>query len=290
MTNFRKSLLLVSFYLLVILVFGQLDSADRPIINFASYFYISAILIIPIMIFIPALYKMPVYVPSIFFGAVYFALFRTINRLNTSTEDVAIVLLEFILVEVGVWLSYQLAAAIGQSESMMDALAQGAFPHDVIKLEESSAIVKTEITRSRRYHHPLSLIVIRMSSQDDQASRDVLKALQRDMITRLSAARVGQILNESIRETDILMQDRSGRFLILCPETPLEKAQLLAGRVDTVLTRKTNFQITCGVSTFPDEALNFEDLLHMARTRSQAVQGSAPLTKEARPYESESVS
>ncbi|MCC7119432.1 MAG: hypothetical protein IT310_12980 [Anaerolineales bacterium] len=287
MTNFRKSLFLVSFYLLVILVFGQLDSADRPIINFASYFYIFAILIVPIMIFIPALHKAPIYVPSIFFGAVYFALFRMVNRLNTSTEDVSVVLLEFVLLEAGVWLAYQLAVAIDHSESMMDAFAQGTFPHNSIKLEEASSIIKTEFTRSRRYHRPLSLMVVITSPHDDHTSKDVLKTLQRDMMARLSAARVGQVLNEILRETDVLLQDRRGHFLILCPETPLEKAKLLAERVSALLAEKTGFRVACGVSAFPDEALNFEDLLHTARARSQTVQKNALLVAEAPPHGSE---
>lgn len=286
MTNFRKSLFLVSFYLLLILVLGQLDSADRPIINFASYFYIFAILIIPIMVFIPALHKAPIYVPSIFFGAVYFALFQMVNRLNTATDDVAVVLLEFVLLEIGVWLAYQLAVAIDHSESMMDALAQGTFPHDSIKLDEASDIIKTEFSRSRRYHRPLSLVVVVTSPHDDQSSKDVLKTLQRDMMARLSAARVGQVLNEVMRQTDVLMQDRRGHFLILCPETPLERAMLLAERVCSILGEKTSFKVVCGVSAFPDEALNFEDLLHTARERSRTPQKNIQLAQEAQSHES----
>ena len=37
MTNLKKSLFWIAFYILIVLVLGQLDRSDRPIINFAAY-------------------------------------------------------------------------------------------------------------------------------------------------------------------------------------------------------------------------------------------------------------
>lgn len=261
----------MAFYLLVILALGQLDRADTPIINFASYFYASAILVVPIMIFIPSLHKTPVYVPAIFWGAIYLVLLRVIDRTRTSTSNVEIILLEFILLEGGVWISYQLAVAIDQSESLMDVLAQGTFPNRTIELDAASDRIKTEFSRSRRYHRPVSLLVIDIRSQVDSIEKDVLKSLQRDMLARLSSARVGQAVGEAIRQTDLLMRDHGGRFIVLCPETPLDSASLLAERIRVMLEERTGMLVTYGVASFPDEALNFEDLLYTARDRSKKV-------------------
>lgn len=268
MTNLKKSLFWVSFYLLIVLVLGQLDRADTPIINFASYFYIAAVLVVPIMVFIPSLHKVSVYVPVVFWGAVYFSLSRIIDRTLTSTSDVVVALLEFIFLEVGVWLSYQLAVAIGHSESLMDVLAQGTFPNRAIRVDQAAEQIRTEFARSRRYHRPLSLIVVTSSVYKEEVSKEVLKTLQRDMLSRLSYARIGQSVGEEIRQTDILMQDHGGRFLVLCPETPLESAVRLSERICSALKEETGLRVMCGVASFPDEALNFEDLLYTARERA----------------------
>lgn len=66
------------------------------------------------MVFVPSLHKVPVVIPMVFWGAIYFALLRLIDRATTAALDVEIVLLEMVLLEAGVWISYQLAVAIEQ--------------------------------------------------------------------------------------------------------------------------------------------------------------------------------
>lgn len=269
MTNLKKSLFWITFYLIIILVLAQLDRADRPIINFVAYFYLSAMFIVPVMIFVPSLHKVSVALPMIFWGAVYVALLRIIDRSNTGSTNAEVVVIELILLEVGVWLSYQLAVAIEGSESLMDILAQGTFPHRAIELDAASEQIKTEFGRSRRYHRPLSLLVIHAVPKDEEVVREMLKSLQRDVLARLSNARIGQAVGETIRQTDLLLHDHTGRFIVLCPETNLESAAFLAARVCTIVEERTGLRTNYGVSSFPDEALTFEDLLRTARDRSK---------------------
>jgi hypothetical protein len=49
----------------------------------------------------------------------------------------------------------------------------------------------------------------------------------------------------------------------------LESAAFLAGRVCSIVEERTGLRVNYGVSSFPDEALTFEDLLHTARDRSR---------------------
>ena len=173
MTNLKKSLFWIAFYLLIVLVLAQLDRADRPIINFAAYFYLTAIIIVPVMIFVPSLHKISVVVPMFFWGAIYFALLRIIDRANTASMNVEVILLEIVLLEAGVWLSYQLAVAIESSESLMDILAQGTFPHRAIELNAASEQIKNEFARSRRFHRPLSLVVVHAFPKDEEVVREM---------------------------------------------------------------------------------------------------------------------
>jgi GGDEF domain-containing protein len=268
-TNLKKSFFWISFYLLVVLVLAQLDRSDTPVINFASYFYLVAIFLVPVMIFVPSLHKVSVVVPMFFWGAIYFALLQTIERGHTASANVEVIVLEIVILELGVWLAYQLAVGIARSESLMDVLAQGTFPHRAIEMDVAYEQIKTEFGRSRRYHRPLSLLVVHAYQKDDELVREMLKSLQQDVLTRLTNARIGQAIGEVIRQTDLLIRDHVGRFIILCPETDLENAVFLAERTGKIIEERTGLHVNCGVASFPDEALTFEDLLHIARDRSK---------------------
>jgi len=67
----------------------------------------------------------------------------------------------------------------------------------------------------------------------------------------------------------LLIRDHIGRFVVLCPETDLENAVFLAGRTRKIVEERTGLHVHCGAASFPDEALTFEDLLHLARDRSR---------------------
>ena len=268
MTNLKRSFFWIAFYLLIVLVLAQLDRSDTPVINFAAYFYLVSIFVVPVMIFLPSLHKVSVVVPMIFWGAIYFALLRLIPR-YTGSSNVEVIVLEIVILEIGVWLSYQLAVGIARSESLMDVLAQSTFPHRAIEMDTASEQIKVEFSRSRRYHRPLSLLVVHSLPKDEEVVREMLKSLQRDVLTRLSNARIGQAIGEVIRQTDLLIRDKIGRFVILCPETDLESAVFLSERMCQIVEGRTGLQVNCGVASFPDEALTFEDLLYMARGRSK---------------------
>ena len=196
-------------------------------------------------------------------------LLQSVNRSRSTVQgEFSVIVLEFILLEVGVWLVHQLVVQISHTESLMDALALSAFPNSAINIDAEDKRIKMELTRSRRYRRPLGLVVIEVESANEKTSREMLKSIQHDLLNRFTSARVGQIVDDRIRQTDLVMRDHTGRFIILCPETNLESVQLLAERIAQAIKDRTDLQIHWGASAFPDEALTFEDLLHKARERS----------------------
>jgi len=52
-TNLRRSFFWAALYLALILVLGQADYIGKPIINFASYFYVVAMISVPVTLFFP---------------------------------------------------------------------------------------------------------------------------------------------------------------------------------------------------------------------------------------------
>jgi hypothetical protein len=268
MTNLKRSFFWAALYLGFIFVAGQFDYTGRPIINFASYFYLAVMIALPVTLFFPSISRVSVYVPLLIWAGVYMVLLQIIDRrLSTESLDLSIIILEFLLLEIGVWFAHQLAVQISHAESVMDALALSAFPNRAHDIDSENQRIKIELTRSRRYHRPLSLVVVESESEDDKTTHEMLKTVQHDLLKRFSSARVGQIIDDRIRQTDLVLRDRAGRFVILCPETNIEDASLLAKRISQAIQDRTNLQVLWGVASFPEEALTFDDLLQKARER-----------------------
>ncbi len=269
MTNLRRYFLWCALYLAMVFVLGQADYLGKPIINFASYFYLVAMIGVPVTLFFPSVTRVSTVVPLTVWAGVYVILTLLINRghSTTASNDLSVIVLEFILLEAGIWLAHQLAQQITHAESVMDELALDAFPHRAQELDEGSQRVKIEFNRSRRYRRPLSMLLMEVDPEYQKDNREVLKSVQYDIATRFTSARVGQIIDDRIRQTDLVMRDRRWCYVILCPETDRSAALLLATRIAEVVKAKTGLSILWGVAAFPEEALTFDDLLKKARAR-----------------------
>jgi GGDEF domain-containing protein len=268
MTNLKRAFFWAVIYLAVIFVLGQADYTGRPIINFASYFYLGVMIAIPVTLFFPSISRVSAFVPLSVWAGVYLVILQVIDRnLSANEGEFPVIILEFVLLEAGVWFAHQLALQIGHAESIMDALALSAFPNRAHTIEEESQRIKIELTRSRRYRRPLSLVVIESESDDQKTTREMLRSIQHDLLNRFTSARVGQIIDDRIRQTDLVMRDHKGRFVILCPETDLNNTILLAKRITQAVKERTSLNVLWGVAAFPEEALTFDDLLQKAIER-----------------------
>jgi GGDEF domain-containing protein len=191
-----------------------------------------------------------------------------INRSRTTTShDLSVVVLEFVLLQAGIWLAHQLARQINHAESLMDELAIDAFPHRSQQLDDGSQRVKIEFNRSRRYRRPLSVLLMEVDPEHQKHNGETLKNIQTDIASRFTSARVGQIIDDRIRQTDLVLRDRTWRYVIVCPETDLSSVILLRKRISQSVMEKTGLSLLWGIASFPEEALTFDDLLTKARER-----------------------
>jgi GGDEF domain-containing protein len=268
MTNLKRSFFGAAVYLAIIFVLGQADYADRPLINFANYFYLAVLVAIPLTLFFPRISRIPVSVPLLFWAMVYILLLQLINRNYSANKgEIPVIALEFMMLEVGVWFAHQLALQISHAESIMDALALSAFPNRARDIDSENQRIKIELTRSRRYHRPLSVVMIQSESDEETLTREAFKNIQHDLMSRFTSARVGQIIDDRIRQTDLVLRDYKGKFIVLCPETDLDNASLLARRIAQAIQERTSLRVLWGTAAFPEEALTFEDLLQRAHER-----------------------
>ena len=267
-TNLRRSFLWAALYLALIVVLGQADYVGRPIINFVSYFYLVAVIAVPVTLFFPFITRVSVILPMVLWAGIYLALLLFIDRgLTTTSDELSVVVLEFILLELGIWLAYRLALQLTHAETAMDDMALGAFPHRAEQLDEGSQRVRVEFTRSRRYHRPLAMLLMQVDPDYQTNNGEVLKSIQYDITNRFTAARIGQIIDDGIRQTDLVLRDRRWCYVLLCPETDFSSVLQLGKRLSHIVKEKTGLSVQWGIAAFPEEALTFDDMLKKARER-----------------------
>ena len=93
--------------------------------------------------------------------------------------------------------------------------------------------------------------MIKSESDDREDSRESFKNIQHDLMSRFTSARVGQIIDDRVRQTDLVLRDYKGRFIVLCPETDFSNASLLAKRISQAIKERTSCPRPLGSCGFP---------------------------------------
>ena len=121
-----------------------------------------------------------------------------------------------------------------------------------------------ELRRAERYCEFLSLVLIDVSSVlADQSSETKIQAIKR----------VGGIIGDTVRATDVLASLGKNRLALILTETPKEGAFRLAERLSEKMVGTTmpedvgtlqGADVNIGIASFPEDGSQREDLLQVA--------------------------
>lgn len=128
--------------------------------------------------------------------------------------------------------------------------------------------LEEEFYRARRYHHPLSLLLV-----DIDDLKNINHEFGRSAGDHLLRY-FGQIIQETIRPSDIPARYGGEEFLILLPETNRTEAMVVAERLRKkvaahpfridVRSGDISFTVSAGVCTYPDSGENAQELITLA--------------------------
>ncbi len=270
MSELKLSITILLSYIIAVMGVANIDEFQESIIDFNPEFFIlmAAAVFFQLIItgsLIRAGVKITQYVIILFWLGVY-GLFWIFYFGNSRPIEVQLIQLLLLLISAG--LAYDVGKRLAQVDKVMDSLSSGAYQNRVRELQSAQEIIAAEITRSRRYHHPLVVLSLRLSSWvGNGADLQRYDSLERDMIKRFAVAKMSRILSELARSTDIILRDKEGEYILLCPESNLKAASILAERIEAAVDESLNAKIEWGSAEFPDEALTFDELLQTARRR-----------------------
>src|SRR4030042_6110303 len=128
--------------------------------------------------------------------------------------------------------------------------------------------LEEEFYRSKRYNHPLSLMMIDLDNF--KALNDHFGHTAGDHLLRYFS----QVIADTIRPSDIAARFGGEEFLIILPETYKEEAQAVAERLRTRISlypfrvdsrkEEVHFTISIGVTTYPEYGHSAEEMIALA--------------------------
>ena len=267
MTDLRNSVFLLIAFLIVVFGISNVQSFEDNVLDFHPTFFIMLTLAAFGGILIPSRFSIYFYVGlwTVIYILVWFYFYRFLPDPRNAQE----LGVQFLLIEISAGLSYFVGRQVQQIDALVRGLAISAYPNRTIDIKTGRELINTEVTRSRRYKRPFSTLVFKLEFVEKRNETFRNEAIQRDLLRRFALAKMGQIINEFARQTDMVFSDQFDRFILLCPETDSQKSTVLAERICKSVNEKMDARVTWGTASFPHDALTFDDLVVLASQRLQ---------------------
>lgn len=267
MSNLKNSIAFLFFYLILIFGVAQVNYIEQNILNFEPAFFILIALTVLIGFYLPSISQISIYAYLIFWTIVYGLVWWFYWRTLEHPSNVQTLGIQFILVAIAAGLAFDVGQHLRNMGTLFEGLSITTYPNRTLEIQQAEDRISAELTRSRRYHHPLSLLIVELEKGRYKYKRENLDGLQKDLLQRFAVARVGQIISEGARETDLILRDRSGRFILLCPETDFERSVIFGERIRKAVAEHMDTEVVWSSASFPDEALTFDELIERAEQR-----------------------
>ncbi len=271
MKNLRLSIAALLVALTLFFNIERLDLAQPDLIDIHTFIYVYGFGVALVVLLVPQLWKRPSPLIQLLTIVVYAVLRMFVWNRDPLLGGVYtyITVTEIAFLSLLVWLSHRVARHLHDFEEAVANITFGDTYRRVQRLDEAMEMIQLELTRSRRYKNPLSLLVITPESDSMPAMlHRTVEEVQRAMMGRYVHASMARAISMVLRRTDLVVeQQEQKRFIILSPETSAEATEIVSDRIRTIVAEQLGIPISCGYASFPADALTFEELLRQAESR-----------------------
>lgn len=204
MKRLPLSIVVLVLFLAIFFNLERLDSSQENIINIQSFVYILITIAIVTTIWFPLLRRLSIPWLVSLWLALYLilkififndrALFGGLNTYLSIVEATSLVI--FVL------LAHNIAKYLVEFITVINNITFDDFDR-VLPHEEALEDIKDEIYRSRRFKHPLTLLVVRPETQSVQAILNkTLQEVQQSIMERYVSVAIAKALRTQLRRTD----------------------------------------------------------------------------------------
>ncbi|MCB0193763.1 MAG: hypothetical protein KDJ65_17575 [Anaerolineae bacterium] len=246
----------------------RLNFTQLNIINLASFVYILGVSAVISIISMPILRRASVTASLVIWLGIYIfcKIFLFNDRPILGGLYTYLTVTELVLLTVLILLAHKVADTLNDFEEVIANISLSQVDGRVQQFQEAKDIVDGEMLRSRRFHRPLSVVVVRPEADSINTTlHRIVQEVQQAMMERYVFTSLAHVISDCIERTNfVLAHSENNRFILLCPETNINDTTGLVEHIRNVATEKLGVSVACGVSSFPDQALTFEELVNHA--------------------------
>lgn len=267
MRRMRNSILSLLIYVIVLFNIERLDVGEKQnVVNLETAFYVLTMLAVLAILFVKQLSKLQ---RSVLLG-VWITTYFVVKFILTTQHPLFggiytyLTITELCLFVLAVLLAHNVALQIEDFEQAVENFTFADI-HKVKQIQEANTEIQDEIYRSRRFHRPLSIVILEHAVKKDLVHYNKLvQDAQRAVVERYASVMLSRELIAQLRRTDILLgTEKRSRLVIFSPDTGVNEAETLVNRL-RALADTEDISVNFGAATFPDHALTFDDLMNRA--------------------------
>jgi len=271
MKQHRRSILALVAALTVLFNLERADLGGSNVINIETFVYVLAAGLVAVTLSVPRAARLSTLtILQLWLGAyllcklVLFEGPPVLGGLHTY-----LTISEIALLVVVATLSHRLSQNVSDFEQAVWTITVADLDSRVGSLDEPSGEVHRAILFSRRTEKPLSVVVVAPAPDSALVTTPrAVEAVQKAMMERYLAASMGSVIVNTVRRSDLTLENaRDGRLVVVCPDTDEKAAKSVAAHVRKSLEDKLRVRVSVGIASFPGEALTLEDLVQTAESR-----------------------
>lgn len=279
MKHFRLSLVELLIGVSLFFTIERLDFGQQNIVDIHSFVYVLGIVAVLSIILVPTFSQVTLS-RLILLWLVIFIICKLVLSSERSILGgiyTYLTLTEAAFLLILVWLAYQVARDYHDFQQAVAFMALADSGRHLLKIEEAGPEIRREMTRSRHFHHPLSVIVVKPEKQRlVEAVPHLVEEVLQNVAEKWTAVRLSDVIKEQLRVVDMVLEDQeNGRFIILCPEIEAQGTHVLTDRISKALVDQLNVRVAFGTASFPQQSLTFESLLTVAESQLKPLEPAA---------------
>lgn len=266
MKRLPRSIYALIIYLAVLFNLERVTLQDVHIIDIKGFVYVFIAVMILLIISLSFLRRVR-FLPLIIGSTILYAIgkFGPYKAWTTWDEySIYLIITELSLIFIGLILALEVGRNIEDFNNAVESITFNGMERARL-LSEARVEIDKEVFRSRRYHRPLTMLMVRPESDPIEVIlQSAIEEVHRSMVGRHLAVNLARSINNVLRMTDMVIDlEDNRRFAILLPETSSEHSDLLIERIQRIAGEK-GISVTCGKASFPDDALTLDDLIKQA--------------------------
>lgn len=277
MHHLRQSILLLTLLLSAFVMIEHLPFEMAGALQLQSFVYLLVPIILLVTVGVPPVRRAPASIYLLAWMAIYFlsklVIFYEGNPQGWSATG-TVMFAELAVVIAAVGLARDLAGQLHTSEELSAKIILAGAGPSFPSFDQAIDDVKTELSRSRRYRHTLSVVVLDLDTTHNPVdTRAILQQIQEGVVRQYVAAKAGAVLTGILRCTDLVLeQSDQGRFIVLCPEVDATAAQEFLTRIRAAMG-KAGLKGLCAARAFPQGAITLDEVI-------EYVHAPLPITSE----------